>query len=58
MPLQMPRRWGSTPQTPTSVGSGQGAGTGSVFAVVTVDSVVIYDTQQAGAGVFVDKVAL
>ena len=57
-PLQMPQRWDSMPQTPTSVGSGQGAGTGSVFAVVMVDSVVIYDTQQAGAVVFVDKVAL
>ena len=46
-------------QTPTRGGSGQGAGTGSVFAVVTVDSVVIYDTQVlVGPGVFVDKVAL
>ena len=47
------------PQTPTrSGGSGWGARTGYVFAVVTVDSVVIYDTQQAGVGVFLDKVAL
>ena len=28
------------------------------FAVVTVDSIVICDTQQAAAGVFFDKVAL
>ena len=60
-PLQMPQRQGQHTgmQTPTrSGGSGQGAGPGSVFAVVTVDNVVIYDMQQAGAAVFVDKVAL
>jgi len=58
-PLQIPQGQGQHAgmQTPTrGGGSGQGAGTGSVFAlgyrmlfaVVTMDSVAIYDTQQAG----------